>query len=144
PQTAAVPVVTAAAVRPAPPAGDWPALIDALQLRGMVRQLAENCTLAEQSEGRIRLHLDPIHTQLLSPALERKLAEALTTHFGRETKLHIEAEAPGEETPAQQQARANRERQAAAEQAIADDDNIRNLEETFGAQVQRDTVRPVE
>ena len=144
PQTAAVPVVTAAAVRPAPPAGDWPALIDALQLRGMVRQLAENCTLAEQSAGRIRLHLDPTHTQLLSPALERKLAEALTTHFGQETKLRIEAEAPGEETPAQQQARLNRERQAAAEQAIAEDDNIRNLEETFGAQVQRDTVRPVE
>ena len=140
-RTAAAP---APAARPAAPAGDWPALIDALQLRGMVRQLAENCTLVERSEGQIRLNLDPALAQLHSPALERKLAEALAAHFGRETKLRIETEAPCEETPAQQQARLNRERQAAAEQAIAEDDNIRSLEETFGAQVQRDTVRPVE
>jgi hypothetical protein len=49
-----------------------------------------------------------------------------------------------EETPAQQQSRLARERQQAAEQSIAEDDTVRTLEETFGAQVQRDTVRPVE
>lgn len=135
---------SAPAARSSAPAGDWPALIDALQLRGMVRQLAENCTLVERSEGQVRLNLDPALAQLHSPALERKLAEALAAHFGRETKLRIETEAPRQETPAQQQARVARERQAAAEQAIAEDDTIRSLEETFGAQVQRDTVRPLE
>lgn len=154
-QTAAKPVATgpvepaatpssAVAPRATPPSGDWPALIDALQLRGMVRQLAENCTLAEQAESLVHLRLDPAHAHLHSPALEKKLAEALNTQFGREIKLRIDAEAASEETPAQTQARLARERQQAAERSIAEDDNIRNLEETFGAQVQRDTVRPVD
>ena len=138
--THAVPV----AVRPTLPNGDWPALIEALQVRGMVRQLAENCTLAEQSQSLIHLRLDPAHAHLHSAALEKKLAEALHAQFGREVKLRIDAEAVSEETPAQTQSRLARERQQAAERAIADDDNIRNLEETFGAQVQRDTVRPVD
>ena len=147
---AAVPVaraatpVAAVAPRIMPPSGDWPALIDALQLRGMVRQLAENCTLAEQAESLVHLRLDPAHAHLNSPALEKKLAEALNAQFGREIKLRIDAEVASDETPAQTQARLARERQQAAERSIAEDDNIRNLEETFGAQVQRDTVRPVD
>ncbi|MFP5507112.1 MAG: DNA polymerase III subunit gamma/tau [Gammaproteobacteria bacterium] len=149
PSTAAqprpVPAAAPAAPRPVPAAGgDWPALIDAMNLRGMVRQLAENCTLAEQGEQHVHLRLDPAHAHLHSAALEKKLAEALSAQSGRPVKLRIDAEAAGEETPAQRQARLNRERQAAAERAIADDDNIRNLEETFGAQVQRDTVRPLD
>ena len=136
--------VAAVAPRATPPSGGWPALIDALQLRGMVRQLAENCTLAEQTEALVHLRLDPAHGHLHSPALEKKLSEALNAQFGRDMKLRIDAEVASEETPAQKQARLARERQQAAERSIAEDDNIRNLEETFGAQVQRDTVRPVD
>ncbi len=110
----------------------------------MVKQLAENCTLAEHSDALIRLHLDPAHGHLHSPALEKKLAEALIAHVGPAMKLRIEVEVAREETPAQQQSRLARERQQAAEQSIAEDDTVRTLEETFGAQVQRDTVRPVE
>jgi DNA polymerase III subunit gamma/tau len=126
------------------PAGGWPALIEAMNLRGMVRQLAENCTLAEQTGQLVHLRLDPAHAHLHSAALEKKLAEAVNTQFGRPMKLRIDVEAAGEETPAQRQTRLTRERQQAAERAIAEDDNIRNLEETFGAQVQRDSVRPLE
>ena len=145
PAATASPIATTpAAPRAVAPSGDWPTLIGALKLGGMVKQLAENCTLAEHSDALIRLHLDPAHGHLHSPALEKKLAEALIAHFGPAMKLRIEAEVAREETPAQQQSRLARERQQAAEQSIAEDDTVRTLEETFGAQVQRDTVRPVE
>ncbi|MBI5462310.1 MAG: DNA polymerase III subunit gamma/tau, partial [Gammaproteobacteria bacterium] len=144
-------IPAAAPARPVTPSGDWPALIEAMQLRGMVKQLAENCTLAEQNEQLVRLTLDPTHAQLNSAALEKKLAEALSAHLGRDIKLRIESgsgseggELAREETPAQQQSRLARERQQAAEQSIAADDTVRTLEETFGAQVVQDTVRPLE
>ncbi|MBI5041224.1 MAG: DNA polymerase III subunit gamma/tau [Gammaproteobacteria bacterium] len=140
----AAPAMAPASTRSTVPSGDWPALIEAMQLRSMVRQLAENCTLTEQNEQLVRLNLDPNHAQLNSPALEKKLAEALSAYFGRDTKLRIETEVPREETPAQRQSRLARERQKAAEQSIAEDDTVRTLEETFGAQVQRDSVRPLE
>ena len=145
-RAAAVPASSQAAEAPRTPApaGDWPALIDAMQLRGMVRQLAENCSLAEQNAELVQLQLDPAHAHLNSPALEKKLGEALSAYLGSDTKLRIAVEAMREETPAQRQARIARERQQAAEQSIAEDDNVRKLEEAFGAQVQRDTVRPLE
>ena len=143
-QAAPAPTAAARPARATAPAGDWPALIDALNLRGMVRQLAENCTLAEQTDQHVHLKLDPSHASLHSPALETKLGEALAAHFGRAVKLRIEIGKAQVETPAQAQARQSRERQQAAEQAIAEDDNIRALEENFGAQVQRETVRPVD
>ncbi|HEY9198578.1 MAG TPA: DNA polymerase III subunit gamma/tau C-terminal domain-containing protein, partial [Gammaproteobacteria bacterium] len=144
------PAVPAAPIRAAVTGSDWPALIEAMQLRGMVRQLAENCTMAARNAELVHLRLDPAHAHLHSPALEKKLAEALNAQFGNAMKLRIEALTAGdpaavaEETPAQRQAREARERQLAAERSIAEDDTVRTLEETFGAQVQRDTVRPLE
>lgn len=138
------PAVTPAPVRAPAPRGDWPALIGVLKLGGMVKQLAENCTLAVQTDSLMHLHLDPAHAHLLSPSLESKLADALAAQFGPAMKLRIETEVAHEETPAQQQSRLARERQQAAEQSIAQDDTVRTLQETFGAQVQQDTVRPLE
>ncbi|WJW76317.1 DNA polymerase III subunit gamma/tau [Thiohalobacter sp. IOR34] len=140
----AAPAAPSAAPAAAAAGGDWPALIEAMQLRGMVRQLAENCTLAGREGDRVELLLDPAHAHLLGASLERKLAEALGRHLGREIRLEIRSEAPGEETPAQRAAREASERQAAARQAIENDETIHALEETFNARVQTDTIQPID
>lgn len=136
----------APAPKPAAAAGldDWPALIDALGLRGMVRQLAENCVPEGEDNGVLRLKLDPAFRQLRTPQVEAKLAEALSGHLGRTLKLAFEEAAPAQETPAQQRARTDAERRAAAQQAIESDDAVRALQETFNARVQPDTIEPLD
>ena len=133
---------------PAPkaqPATDWQGMIEAMGLKGMVRQLAENCTLAERSEDKVVLGLDPEHRSLLTPTMEKKLAEALATHLGGGVQVQIHVgEAVPAETPARRAAREAEERQQAAEAAIAGDENLRALEETFGARVEPGSVRPLD
>jgi len=89
---------------------------------GWCGSLPRTAPWLRQNDQLIRLNLDPNHVQLNSPALEKKLAEALSAQFGRDIKLRIEPEVAREETPAQQQSRLARERQLAAEQSIAEDD----------------------
>lgn len=140
------------AAAPAPPAAtpapasdnDWPGMIDAMRLKGMVRQLAVNCSLVSQSEDRMVLNLDPAHSQLLSPGLQDKLQQALSQYRKGDVNLTIEAGQAAAATPAQQQAQAEQARQAAAEQAIANDETLHAFEEVFDARVQEGSVRPLD
>jgi DNA polymerase III subunit gamma/tau len=132
----------------APPASEqsasWQALIDKLGLKGMVRQLAANCALRDHEGDRIELVLDASVVQLRSAALEERLRQALAKHYGRDIRLVIEAGDPHSETPAQEQARRDQERQVAAVEAIEGDSNVRALQETFDARIQTDSIHPVD
>ncbi|HSH29582.1 MAG TPA: DNA polymerase III subunit gamma/tau, partial [Thiohalobacter sp.] len=140
-------VAPGAALPATPGSDDWPALIAAMGLRGLAGQLAENCTLLGCEDDRVRLHLDPAHQHLLTPALQGKLGAALERCLGRAMRLEIDTgrdTAPAAETPARQQARVALERQQAAESAIAADETVRALQDTFNARVQPDSIRPLD
>jgi len=57
--------------------GNWSELVEAMNLRGMVKQLALNCTLQEKSATDVKLLLSRENEQLLNPAMHKKLQEAL-------------------------------------------------------------------
>ncbi|MFP4561063.1 MAG: DNA polymerase III subunit gamma/tau C-terminal domain-containing protein, partial [Thiohalorhabdus sp.] len=85
--------------------------------------------------------------QLLSAGSERfraALESALTAHFGATPRIAIEelGEETEAESPAVARERRRRERQEAAEQAVAKDPNMQVLQEQFGARVE--SVRPDE
>ena len=72
------------------------------------------------------------------------MLQALAKHYGRDIRLVIEAGDPHSETPAQEQARREQERQVAAVEAIEGDSNVRALQETFDARIQTDSIHPVD
>ena len=126
------------------PAGDWEQVIDAIGLVGMSRQLAQHCVLRELTENSCHLLLDAARIQLRTPQVESALAQALSQHFGHPVRLTIEVGASGEETPAERSRRAREQRQRAAEQAIAADENVKAIQELFGAQIIPGSVRPLD
>jgi DNA polymerase-3 subunit gamma/tau len=126
------------------PANDWEQIIDAIGLVGMSRQLAQHCALRDFTESACALLLDAAHVQLRTPQVEHTLAQALSQHRGHPVKLTIEVGEPGETTPAARQRRAREQRQQAAEQAIASDENVKAIQELFGAQIIPGSVRPLD
>jgi len=68
---------------------DWKAIVASLGLQGLAAQLAAHCVLVGRREGIVQLRLDEAGGHFLRPQLEQKLAEALSCHFGRETRLAI-------------------------------------------------------
>ncbi|HEY5806675.1 MAG TPA: DNA polymerase III subunit gamma/tau [Povalibacter sp.] len=140
--------VPAAAPKTAPVAaaatGDWPQIVSKLGLQGPASQLAAHCVLVNKEAGRVQLTLDREGETFHRPALEEKLAQALSAYFGESIKLEISPMTDVADTPARQQKAAADDRLQNARRSIDADPNIRAMRDVFGATVQPDSVRPTD
>ncbi len=140
------PQLEAAPNTPATPVqfdGDWANLVEALNLRGMVKQLAVNCTLQRKSENEVILVLSKSNEQLLNQMLHKKLEEALCCTLQQKLKLHIELGEQQVESPAKTTERNQAERQQSAEESIHQDPMVQALKENFNAEVVPNSVKPI-
>jgi DNA polymerase III subunit gamma/tau len=141
------PAITAAnrvpPVQGAAAATDWSGIVAQLGLQGMASQLAAHCTLIGRQGGRVRLKLDADGEPFRRPALEEKLAQALSTHFGELVKLEFEVGQGIADTPARRRQAEAEDRQQAARQSIELDPNVRAMQDMFGAVVQPESVKPL-
>ena len=122
----------------------WSGIVEALGLTGMAQQLAANCVLNERTEKRIELTLAANNKSLYSKQLEQRLQEALRMLLNSALILEINVGEVAVETPAAQAQRRAEGKMEQARQAIENDVNIKALQETFGAQVISDSIRPIE
>jgi len=139
----------AAAPSPAPvptitkvDAGSWPALVEAAQLSGMVRQFALNCVPASCEGNVLSLRLDAAAADRRTKQIEDKLTQALSKYFGREMRILIETSDASLATPARQRAVAEQDRAAHALAAFQEDATVKGLRERFGAEIDAASVRP--
>jgi len=123
--------------------GNWAGLVEAMNLRGMVKQLAVNCNLKEKSATEVRLTLNQENEQLLNPGLQSKLEEALCNSLQQKLKLRIDLGVLEVESPAQTQARNIADRQQSAEESIQQDPMVQALKENFNAEVVPNSVKPL-
>jgi DNA polymerase-3 subunit gamma/tau len=153
--TQSAPVTQAGPVRASAPAApqvpkpasvdqSWNQIVAQLGLQGPVTQLAAHCVLVAKEPGRVRLALDEDGEPFRRPALEEKLAQALSNFYGEPVKVEIAAAPKGIHTPAREQRAQADDRQRAAQASIESDPNVRAMRELFGATVQPDSVRPTE
>jgi DNA polymerase III subunit gamma/tau len=148
--TAASPVVASLPVpqserASAPRVGgdEWGAIVAQLP-PGASRQLASHCSWLAREGSTVRLALDPRSAALRTRALEDKLAQALSRHFGTAMRLEIELATQGAaDTPARVQERADAERHAQARATFEADPTVGAFKERFGASVLPESVRPV-
>lgn len=124
-------------------ADEWSQMIGPLAIKGITRELALNCALQEVSKDRVVLSLDTAHTHLLSDERTSQIEVALNKYYGRNITLKVVREGQlVAETPARQQIREQNTRQQQAIQSIEGDENIKALQDTFGATVDRESIRP--
>ena len=144
-----------APVTPAPssaaPAGnsaerpDWHALMRQLPVRGLVQQLAFQTELQDWNDVAtgVRATIVTPMPQLASDASVGRLADALTAHFGKPVKIVIEKGEVEGKTVAKVDAQIHQEKRMNAEQMIAADPFIQQLEKEFGAKVVGGSVKPL-
>ena len=138
----AAPVTAPVAPSAAAPADKWGDVVGQLGLAGLVRELANNTTLESYTDGGMALVLEESHAKLLNKEREAELKAALEKYYGGAIRLTIRVGRPAVETPAKEKTRLQDERQQAAVQAIAEDPNVRALQEKFNARVNPASIRP--
>ncbi|AKD25539.1 DNA polymerase III, subunit gamma and tau [Polynucleobacter duraquae] len=159
-QTAApvrsAPPAPAAVVAPAKPAAsapiassadrpDWHTLVRQLPIKGLVQQLAFQTELQdwEDSPAGVRATVVTPMPQLASEASINRLADSLTAYFGKPVKVVIEKGEVEGKTVAKVDAQIHQEKRLNAEQLIAQDPFIQQLQKEFGAKVVGGSVKPI-
>ncbi len=136
---------SAAAGAPAGPmtAESWARTLEAMNLSGLVRELAANSVISGCDGARIELKLSPGHAHLNTKNLKDQLGAAIERYRGEPVRLQITLDEPEGDTPAAQDQRANAERRRAAVQSIENDPNVNAICDAFDAVIDKDSIEPL-
>jgi DNA polymerase III subunit gamma/tau len=143
PDGAAAPSVAAPSVRlTSIDAGNWPAVLEAANLSGMVRQFALNCVPASFDRDVLALKVDQATADRRTRPIEDKLVQGLSKYLGRDIRVTFETAQTQLATPARQRAQEEQDRAVRAAAAFEADPTVKGLRERFGADVDAASVKP--
>ena len=137
------PPVVAAAPSAAMQPADWPQLVDQLGLKGMTRELAQHSACQSFIDGLLVLNLPATHRQLLMPASEQRLAQALTEKMGTAVRIRFDVVEQVGVTAATLKKEAAEERMNNAVAAIESDPLVQELIDVFDAKLIDGSIRPL-
>lgn len=123
---------------------NWHDVVSNLDVIGMLKQLVEHSAFVRIEDQHIHLALAPSQAAMLTADREQQLQYKLSSYFDETLKLNIDKTEIVTETPAARSDRKQQERQAAAEDSIVNDDNVKNIMDTFNAHVDIDSVQPID
>lgn len=147
PASAPAPKVATSAASPASVSSsdrpDWHSLMRTLPVRGLVQQLAHQTELQDwvDSPQGVKATVITSLPQLASVDSVGRLGEALSVYYGKKVQIEI-VEGAVEKTVAKIDAQVQQEKRQNAEERIAADPFVQQLEREFGAKVVSGSVRP--
>ncbi len=130
-----------APVAAAGPSMDWAGLLQALDLRGAARQLADNCDLQSNAGGAWQLVLPRDKEHLNTQQLRARIETALQEQHGRDLRLTITAGKPARPTPAEVRKANENQRMREAREAIESDPTVKTVQAAFEATLEADSIR---
>ena len=123
-------------------ADNWPAVVEAANLSGMVRQFALNCVPASFEHGALALQLDQATADRRTRSIEDKLLQGLSKYLGRDIRVTYETTQSALATPARQRLLQEQDKVIRAAAAFEADPAVKGLRERFGADVDEASVKP--
>jgi DNA polymerase-3 subunit gamma/tau len=123
-------------------ASNWPAVLEAANLSGMVRQFALNCVPAKFERDVLTLQLDQSTADRRVRSIEDKLLQGLSKYLGRDIRIVFETAPAGLATPARQRALDEKDKIVRAAAAFEADPAVKGLRERFGAEIDAASVKP--
>jgi DNA polymerase III subunit gamma/tau len=123
-------------------ASNWPTVVEAANLSGMVRQFALNCVPASFEHDVLVLNLDQATADRRTRPAEDKLVQGLSKYFGRDIRITFETAQSALATPARQRLLQEQDKVDRAAAAFEADPTVKGLRERFGADVDAASVKP--
>jgi DNA polymerase-3 subunit gamma/tau len=123
---------------------DWHALVRSLPMRGLVQQLAQQTELVEwrDTPTTLLITLTTAMPQLATDDALARFGETLRAQYGKTVKVQL-GEGQANHTVAKVDAQIYEEKKLNAEEQMAEDPFLKELEREFGAKVVSGSVRPL-
>jgi chemotaxis protein histidine kinase CheA len=123
---------------------DWSVLFTQLDISGMGLQLAKHCVMQSFTDESITLCLPQENKHLQRSKMATiKLQEALSEYFSKKIKLNVVLGTTEVVTPAVIEQQDNDLRQQQANDAIAQDDFVREAQAELGASLIEESIKPL-
>jgi DNA polymerase-3 subunit gamma/tau len=123
------------------PAPDWASVVQALDLRGPARQLADSCDLKSNAAGSWQLLVPADKEHLNTQQLRARLEGALREQFGKDLRLTVTVGQPARPTPAEIRRTNESARMREARETIEADPNVKAVQAAFDATLEPDSIR---
>jgi DNA polymerase III subunit gamma/tau len=123
-------------------AANWPTVVEAANLSGMVRQFALNCVPATFENDVLALRTDAATADRRTRPIDEKLVQGLSKYLGRDIRVTFETAQSALATPARQRVLEDQDRVVRAVAAFEADPAVKGLRERFGADVDAASVKP--
>ena len=124
--------------------GNWPALVERMNLTGLAGMVARHGELASFENGAFEIVVPETHKMYAEKAYQEKLKAALVEHFGPGVRLNVRVGSINGNTVAAARSREMAKKQANAAEAIEEDPFVRDLVRDLGAEVVSSTIRPAD
>ena len=123
---------------------NWLEVHSQLNLGASLGEIASHCLLSERRENQLFFIIDQEQTSLYDAVHQQSLAEALSDYFGTQVSVEISFGKTQKETPRAANIRAKEERLAAAIEVLNQDPDLQEFKQTFDANLDIKTVRPID
>ena len=124
--------------------GNWPALVEGLNLTGMAGMVARHGELVSFQGGHLELTVPETHRMYAEKAYQEKLRAELAAHFGAALRVTVRVGTTSGSSVAAARSREMAKKQASAAAAIEDDPFVRDLVRDLGAEVVSSSIRPAD
>lgn len=122
----------------------WTDTVEKIGVSGLVKEMAMNCFIVQQSETQLRLGLSSAHFHLNKDKTRQMLSKALSEFYGSEIVLTIEENNDSTRlTPLDHRNKIYHAFSEQAKQDLQQDPKLRLLQQEFDAQLELGSIRPV-
>lgn len=122
----------------------WLRVTPVLRLSGIAANILANSTVSGVVGSRIELTLDTEQSAVFSEEIVPKLELALSDYFQQAVSVQVTIAKAETETPAQMAQRLKKAEHAKMIEDFEQDDNVRQLLDTFSATIAKDSITPLE
>ncbi|MBT4520461.1 MAG: DNA polymerase III subunit gamma/tau [Halieaceae bacterium] len=122
----------------------WPAVLEQLELVGIVYNIASHCEIRADQDGALVLTLDQDNASLFNEGHAAKIRQALENYSSAKLSVSITVGEVTQETPAMLKTRLTAERQREAVDSIERDPQLQNLIDRFDGKLDLSSVIPLE
>lgn len=125
-------------------ASTWFTVYNGIDTGGLLQSTVANCALINWESLHLQFILDHQQSTLYDTKHQQYLADLLTEYFGHPIEVTITLGDVPYETPSQIVIRQRQERQIQAEEAIANDPVVEQLQEMFDGKVVPESIKPID
>jgi DNA polymerase III subunit gamma/tau len=117
---------------------DWQTIISHLKLTGLAGVAVDHASLIRFDEHQLILGVSHAHRSLFTPAIIKKIQQAVETHY--QTQITLNLEESNHTTPAVQRQQQQDQNRTKAIEILEKDTALQTIKQVFSAEIHKDSV----